>query len=251
MILRHSFQYRIGRYQLTINFWFLILFLLVQTGLNELGYWQLSRAQEKQVRLETLAENSNQSMDSLEQLERQSVEEFFRVKLDVELAVRKNILVENKIQNGDLGFHVLNLVQDVKTRKYVLINRGWIKGTANRSDLPAVKLPASYWQLQARLYPINQELLSDDAELEEIGDVVRIPVLDTSINEKLKKLFKVDIEPYLLRVDKQDKSALAVEWAWVSMSPEKHLGYAFQWFALALAFLIVSLFVLVKRVDSD
>ena len=248
--MRHSVQYKIGQYQLTINYWFLIVFLLVQTGLNELGYWQLSRAQEKQQRLELLAENENSVVKNLGSISEAEIRDFSKVEVEVELASRKSILVENKIQNGNLGYHVLNLVHEVESNKYILVNRGWVEGLANRSDVPKVDLPANYWQLKARFYPINSQVLSGDAEIEEYGNTIRIPVLDSSVLQGLEKLLSADIEPYGLRIDKQDTYALEVDWAWVSMAPEKHLGYAFQWFALSLAFLIVSLFVLVKRIPE-
>ena len=248
--MRHSVQYKIGQYQLTINYWFLIVFLLVQTGLNELGYWQLSRAQEKQQRLELLAENENSVVKNLGSISEAEIRDFSKVEVEVELASRKSILVENKIQNGNLGYHVLNLVHEVESNKYILVNRGWVEGLANRSDVPKVDLPANYWQLKARFYPINSQVLSGDAEIEEYGNTIRIPVLDSSVLQGLEKLLSADIEPYVLRIDKQDTYALEVDWAWVSMAPEKHLGYAFQWFALSLAFLIVSLFVLVKRIPE-
>lgn len=248
--MRHSVQYKIGQYQLTINYWFLIVFLLVQTGLNELGYWQLSRAQEKQQRLELLAENENSVVTNLGSISEAEISDFSKVELEVELASRKSILVENKIQNGNLGYHVLNLVHEVESNKYILVNRGWVEGLANRNDVPKVDLPANYWQLKARFYPINSQVLSGDAEIEEYGNTIRIPVLDSSVLQGLEKLLSADIEPYVLRIDKQDTYALEVDWAWVSMAPEKHLGYAFQWFALSLAFLIVSLFVLVKRIPE-
>ncbi len=248
--MRHSVQYKIGQYQLTINYWFLIVFLLVQTGLNELGYWQLSRAQEKQQRLELLAENENSVVKNLGSISETEIRDFSKVEVEVELASRKSILVENKIQNGNLGYHVLNLVHEVESNKYILVNRGWVEGLANRSDVPKVDLPANYWQLKARFYPINSQVLSGDAEIEEYGNTIRIPVLDSSVLQGLEKLLSADIEPYVLRIDKQDTYALEVDWAWVSMAPEKHLGYAFQWFALSLAFLIVSLFVLVKRIPE-
>lgn len=224
--------------------------MLVQTGLNELGYWQLSRAHEKQQRLEVLAGNENSIISNLTTISEEQISEFSRVELEVELVSRKNILIENKIQNGNLGYHVVNLVQDVESKNYLLVNRGWIEGLANRAELPMVDLPASYWQLNARIYPVNLQVLSGDAEIEEYGNSIRIPVLDASVTEGLEKLLSVDIEPYVLRIDHQDSYALDVDWAWVSMLPEKHLAYAFQWFALSLAFLIVSLFVLVKRIPK-
>ncbi|MBV1908623.1 MAG: SURF1 family protein [Kangiellaceae bacterium] len=247
--MRHSVQYKIGRYQLTVNFWFLIVFLLVQSALNELGFWQLSRAQEKQQRLHILKKQTDTKIVDLVHIKQGVVNNFSQVELDVELAERKNILVENKVQNGKLGYHVLNLVQETVSNKYLLVNRGWIEGRAKRSELPIVNLPSSDWRIYARLYPINQQMLSDDAEIEFKGNNIRVPVLDEHILKVLEKQLSVDIEPYLMRLNPDTEHVFEVNWAWVSMPPEKHLAYAFQWFALSLAFLIISLFVLIKKED--
>jgi len=250
-LLRHSIDYKFKQYRLTINFWFLIIFLLVQTGLNELGYWQLSRAQEKQARLEILKDNQEPVLTSLDQIDQSFIDNFGFVQLDLELIEQVNLLVENKIQNGELGYHVLNLMEDPSSRRYLLINRGWIDAKANRKDIPEIALPPSEWKIKARVYRINEQVLSSDAEIENYGKVIRLPVLDIHIKQLLEKRFNVPIEPYILRLAKENDAGFDVDWEWVNMSPEKHLGYAFQWFALSFAFLIVSLFALIKKEDKN
>ncbi len=245
--MRHSVEYKIGHYRLTINFWFLIIFLIIQTGLNELGFWQLSRAQEKQIRLEKLARSDLETVNNLNLVSQNLIDNFAKVELSVELSKRFNLLIENKIQNGKLGYHVLNLVEDLDSGRHVLINRGWIEGNADRTEIPLVKLPPSSWKINARLYQINKQVLSNDAEIENYGKILRLPVMDVHMLGLLEKQFNLEIEPYLLRLNKHNSDGFEVDWAWVSMSPQKHLGYAFQWFGLALAFLIISLFVLIKR----
>lgn len=249
--MRHSFEYKVGQYQLTINIWFLIIFLLVQTGLNELGFWQLSRAHEKQARLEKLANNNLPIIESLNSIEQNFIDNFGTVELQVELSKRINLLIENKIQNGKLGYHVLNLVEDIKSGRFVLVNRGWIAGKANRSDLPLVKLPPNDWSITAKVYQINKQILSSAAELENHGKVLRLPVMDVHMLSLLEERFGVTIEPYLLRLDKDVSNVFDIDWAWISMSPDKHLGYALQWFGLSLAFLIISLFVLIKKRNKE
>jgi len=245
--LKHSIEYKVGKYQLTINFWFFIIFLLVQTGLNELGFWQLARAQEKQVRLSKLAKQQLIEVKSLKNINSSMVDNFVKIDLQVTLKVHYNLLIENKIQNGNLGYHVLNLVEDNLSGKNLLVNRGWINGTAKRADIPRVDLPLSHWNVKGRIYQINPDILSKDAEIENHGDILRLPVLDTFMLSQLEEHFKLKIEPYLLRLDKNVTDTFEVDWAWISMTPEKHLGYAFQWFALSFAFLMISLFALVKK----
>ena len=250
LILRHSVDFKFKQYRLTINFWFLIIFLLIQTGLNELGYWQLSRAQEKQDRLEILSNNQEPVLTSLEPVDQTFIDNFGFVQLELELAEQVNLLIENKIQNGKLGYHVLNLVEDKASSRYILINRGWIDARANRKDIPVVNLPPNDWKVTARVYQINEQVLSSDAEIENYGKVIRLPVLDAHTKQQLEKRFNVIIEPYILRLDKGIVASFNVDWEWVNMTPEKHLGYAFQWFALSFAFLIISLFVLIKKEEQ-
>lgn len=245
--MKHSIQFNLGRYQLTINYWFLILFLLIQTGLNELGFWQLSRAQEKQQRINLLKRNDENRTVDLSRLSIDDINRFVRVEEQTLLFDRVNYLVENKIQNGELGYHVLNIVSDLSGDKYFLVNRGWIPGLANRTDLPRVKLPPSKWQLAGRTYPINLQVLSSSAEIENHGKISRLPVMDGHIHSMLEKQLGIKLEPFILRLDQDVKSTFAVDWSWIAMSPEKHLAYAFQWFALALAFLIISIAVLIKK----
>lgn len=249
--MQHSVEYKIGRYRLTINFWFLILFLLVQTGLNELGFWQLSRAQEKQQRLKKLADDELSELTSLEPVDQTVIDNFGKLKLEVRLAEKVNLLVENKIQGGELGYHVLNLVQELDSGRFLLINRGWIGAKADRNQLPLVKLPRADWKVVGRVYQINKQILSGDAELESHGKILRLPVLDVHMLSLLEKRFGISIEPYLLRLDENVMDSFEVDWTWVSMSPDKHLGYAFQWFGLSLAFLIISLFVLIKKEPEE
>lgn len=250
-LLRHSIEYKIGRYRITINFWFLIIFLLVQTGLNELGYWQLSRAQEKQQRLNILNQPNQQAMTQIATISDEAIRNFEPIELPVELELDINLLLENKIQNGELGYHVLNLVREPTSGKAFLVNRGWIAGRAHRDDLPSIDLPLHQWQIKGRLYPINPQVLSADATIESHGNLLRLPVLDSFILSKLEERLGKDIEPYLVRLDSEVNGTFSVDWAWVSMPPEKHLAYAFQWFGLAFTFLIVSLIVLIKKEKTE
>ncbi len=243
----HSIEYNIGRYHLSINFWFLIVFLIVQTGLNELGFWQISRAQEKQLFLDKINRQDEHKNISLDQITQADIENFTRVKLQVTSDFNRPILLENVIQNGELGYQVLSLVTDKSSHKRLLVNRGWINAKANRSEVPNIKATALDWEVSGRLFPIHSEVLSGKAEIEFFPNLVRIPVLDQSIVMLLEKEFNSKIEPYVVRLDEQSDGHFDIAWNWVSMSPEKHLGYAFQWFGLSFAFLIASLFALIKK----
>ena len=246
--LKHAIVYTFGRYQIRINFWYLIIFLIVQTLLNELGFWQLSRAKAKQTRIVQLEKGSQSILTSLENISTEQIEQFQSVELDLELVGYNSFLLDNKISNKRPGYHVLNVATDPLSGKYLLVNRGWIFAGADRNKLPQVDLPGANWQVSARIYPIAQEAISTaSAEIEESRDLSRLPVLDLKVLAQIEEKLDLKLEPYLLRLNEGSSAAYETNWVWTNMSPQKHLAYAIQWFALALAFLIVSLVVCIKK----
>ena len=42
-----------------------------------------------------------------------------------------------------------------------------------------------------------------------------------------------EVFPYVLRLDRESPAALTVDWRVVNVQPDKHTGYAVQWFAMA------------------
>lgn len=244
----HSVEYSLGRYRIRINIWYLIIFLLAQTVLNELGYWQLQRAKEKQLRLEQVEIGGSSSVTELEALTPEQIQQFQSVTLNLSLASNKIVLLDNKIKQKKPGYHVYQLAYSASSDRYVLVNRGWIYAGEARENLPKITLPPQDWQVSARIYPLAQESLSTkQAKIEYFPGYMRLPVLDHRILTSLDEYFGVKIEPYILRIDRDDEMALEVNWMWTNMPVEKHLAYAVQWFALALALLVISLIAAIKR----
>lgn len=244
----HAIEYSVGRYRIRINIWFLIIFLLVQTLLNELGFWQLERAKEKQLRIVQLAKGSDSVVTDISQISAEKVEQFQTVELALEPLKSVVLLLDNKINNKRPGYHVINIAKEVHSGKYLLVNRGWLFAGLDRNQFPEIEMPAQNWQVKARVYPIVDAAISTtSAEIEFSGDRLRLPVLDQKIKTELEAKLKLPLESYLLRLTPESEGALKIDWVWTNMSPEKHLGYAFQWFALAFTFLIISVFVSIKK----
>lgn len=54
---------------------------------------------------------------------------------------------------------------------------------------------------------------------------------------------------HVLAIDPHSRYGYRREWQIVPFSPERHLGYAVQWFALACALLVIYLVVNFKRIE--
>jgi len=246
--LKSTVEYSIGKYQIRINIWLLILFLIMQTILNELGFWQLNRAKEKQIRLYQIEQGGKQSLKDLSQVGAKNLEQFQQLELSLETQSDVGIFVDNKTHNKAPGYHLLTLVKDKASNKLVLVNRGWIFGGGDRNVLPKFDRTSYDWRVKGRLYPVTDApstALAGKTEFK--SDGIRIPFVSTETLKDLEKEFNLSIEPYLIRLDKDNEFALEVDWQWTNMPVEKHLAYAIQWFGLALALLVISFIVAVKK----
>ena len=246
--MKHTIRYSFGRYEIRVNLWYLMIFLVFQTLLNELGFWQLNRAKQKQYRIAQLERGSQSVVTDLSTITQQQIAQFQSVDLLSELVGYHILLLDNKIDNKRPGYHVLHVAKDKLSGKQFLVNRGWVYAGHDREQFPDIDLPNSPWQVSARIYPVAAEAISTaSAAIEDSRDFIRLPVLDQKTLAEIESRLKVTLEPYVLRLNEGSESALKINWMWTNMPPEKHLAYAVQWFALALALLIVSLIVCIKK----
>jgi surfeit locus 1 family protein len=252
MLFKHSIDYSIGQYSIRINLWLMMIFLLLQTLLNSLGFWQMDRSKEKRERIMQLEKGSQNPLQSLTRISSADLEAFKAVELELETNYPWTLLLENQIKNKAHGYHVLNMVTDKKSGKQLLVNRGWVFGGNDRNRLPKVEEPPADWLVKARLYPLVESVkFSQDAEIERIGSVLRLPKLDQTILQQLNRDYGLSLENYVLRLTGNDTQAsLNTGWVWTNMPPEKHLAYAFQWFGLALTLFLVSFFACIKKVSQ-
>ena len=85
--------------------------------------------------------------------------------------------------------------------------------------------------------------------LQSIEDRVLVQSLDITA---LGRVRGMDLLPYALVIDDGQAGGLIYDWSpRPEMGPEKHLGYAVQWFGLAVALLIIYLGVNTRRDDGD
>ena len=206
-----------------------------------LGFWQLDRKQQKESRLENITVATQSDILKLEDII-SAPEDFvdFQVKVSG-VALDKLIFVDNKIVDGQIGFHVLQALQTDYGK--VIVNLGWKKGDTDRNRLPEVEA------LQGEL-TINTILAfpTDNVFIEETNTNYGVfPVLLQQIDlREIALHLGSDILPFVLQASPDSQSGFVRDWQAVVMPPEKHLGYAIQWFGLAIAALTIYLLSLGK-----
>ena len=227
-----------------------IVFLLILPILLKLGFWQLDRAEEKR-NLISLFKQQNESgplkisgdinLDISQNYRKATVEGRFDNK--------KIIFVDNKIHQGNTGVYVVTPFKIKDTNYHVLVNRGWTAMNKNRKNLPDIITDASLINLSGKIKFINKKPFT-------VGDQYQSnkgwPALVQWINiEDIEKKSELKLLPYILLLDEDEKNGYVREWKPVVMQPEKSTSYAVQWFALALALVVIYIVVNLKNIKGE
>lgn len=216
----------------------LVAFLAIVIMLS-LGFWQLDRKVQKEARLASVEiAKQSASIDLAEAFSDTLNYQDYVVSTEGKV-LNKYFYIDNKLVNSKPGFYVL--VPFSTNFGVVMVNLGWLPATGVRSDLPNFTLP-SMDNVQGLLYlPLNNSLISETNN--QYGEY---PVLLQQVDlDEISKHLNIDILPGVLRLLPSD-SEFVREWKAVTMSPDKHLGYAVQWFGLAIAALTVYLLSMLK-----
>jgi cytochrome oxidase assembly protein ShyY1 len=218
-----------------------VLFVVtVALGLVKLGLWQLDRAEQKRQYLNRVTERIALPHHKIERLFGQvsDVDDLsqYPVVATGYLQHQYTFLLDNVTHMRRVGYQVIVplLIDDV-SGQLILVNLGWVESTGFREQLPKLSqwrgklaLKGSLHQPKANPYAFNTVNNSDwpqvigQLELDKMAKLLRVKVVNATIF------------PAILRLEPSSELGYQKKWLWVNMSVEKHLGYAMQWFALAV-----------------
>jgi cytochrome oxidase assembly protein ShyY1 len=218
----------------------LVFSLLMLPLLLCLGVWQLDRAAEKQQIVDHHAINQQlPSVTSAEELVADRDHQYRLAWLRATVDNQRVIILDNRVKNGRPGYEILQAVTVLGLTEKVLINRGWIEASLDRNILPSISPIEGEVQLRGYLYrALKGGYRLDDG----IGRVQDWPSRVGWITvERAEELFGESFLPYQLRLDQDSIGALKTGWTTVAVKPEKHVGYAVQWFAMAITLLIMTI----------
>lgn len=219
------------------NWKVILMCLLTLPALLALGFWQLDRAEEKRQRQAALEQAQAQAPASLNAENAQALPVYRRVLVEGRYLEDRNWLLDNQQRNGQVGYDVITPFE-LNDGSILLVNRGWIAGGTSREERPDPPVPASEVTLFAQwLSPSDHPLL--DGESKEAGWPKVILAVDP---EPMAEHLGRPVLNRYARLDEGSPGALLIDWPELEVSAAKHMGYAFQWFAMALAVVVWFLF---------
>lgn len=208
-----------------------------------LGFWQLDRAagkEETQARFEAA-----RGIVLDETALGGAPPEFARIAIGGRYDAARQFLQDNRTYRGRAGYHVLTPFRTAR-HGAVLVNRGWVPADPDRTTLPAVDPPRGELRLRGTVRLPREDLFV-------LGDtgyagsgwprVVQRVELDA-----MRSYLGYPLAEWLVALDPAASHGYVRDWtAAPGLTPERHRGYAFQWFALAVALLVIWVAVNLKR----
>ncbi len=226
-----------------------LLAVLLMPLVVSLGFWQLDRADEKR-QLQALFEQRQLAGPvAIESIDGRADLRYQPVTLRGTFINEKQLLLDNRIYQGRFGYEIITPFRLVDSETVVLVNRGWLEGDISRRSLPAIKAISGEVALGAEVYVPQGEvmLLADES-------ATGWPRVMQSLDiESLQQEFGKQLFPYSVRIKQISAASYTPNWVVVNLQPEKHTGYAVQWFAMAVTLLIIgvlantNLWSLIKR----
>lgn len=138
------------------------------------------------------------------------------------------VYIDNRIHRGTPGYHIVMPLRLEGTERRVLVNRGWAARPALRSELPAVKTPIG------PVAVTGTAVVPQPAPFERMDAVVEGRIVQNLTIPRYTSMTPIAVQPFVLRQDSAMDDGLVRAWPAADFGIEKHYGYAFQWFALAV-----------------
>ena len=226
--------------------WWLLAILLA-SGLARLGFWQYGRAAEKRVQIEqadvALADRTPVSLLSPSDAPYEWAEGSGR------FAEAPIVLLDNQQREGRVGVQVYGVfLPDEMPDKRMLVDLGWLPMDGQR-QWPSVAVPSGPQTIRGmRTKPPSPgiQLGAAGGYLEKRGNAWLVVQLDmNAIGAELG----ASVWPQVLRLDPAVKVGYERDLQVLTntLTPEKHLGYAVQWWGLALTVLVIALVLTIRR----
>lgn len=209
------------------------IFLLVTLFIN-LAMWQTKRAEEK-----AQTEQQYQSATTVPfAIALAGKKRFAHIDVNGRYDPVRHILLDNQIWNGRSGVHVFTPFYTLDGVA-ILVNRGWLPLVADRQTLPDITTTEDQTILSGMLntLPVPGRILGEADKL----NPDHWPQLVTYLNlENISKLLDAPLENWVIQLSDSDQTGFeGRDWKPVFISSNRHKAYAFQWYALSTAGIVL------------
>ena len=220
-----------------------ILILATMAFLASLGFWQLDRADQKRT-IEASIQKANTGVVELIVNQNELLnKEYYEVRLQGSYVSDKQFIYDNQIVDQASGYYVLTPFVLTGQSNAIMINRGFIPWNGRRDQLDDIAVDSTSREIKIQVSrPIKRiELKTSDISNQ---FPVLIQAIDFDVIEEISSTSFVDVIGLL---DPSSDDGFVRKWEPYTGSIEKHIGYAIQWFLMALVLGIIGIRIGLKQ----
>ena len=226
---------------------------LILPALLALGFWQLDRADQKRTMLaDILQRQAAEPLKLNKHKETMQVDHeilWHRVVANGQFDEDVQILLDNQVLHGRAGYFVYTPYQLAGDNSWFLVNRGWVPAGDDRTRIPALHRTSGQVLILGSLKKVPKTgLMLKDATSEQMYQgVYRLQEINP---EKIETMINRKLEHLIIRLEPDSDYGYIRDWPAPNSGIATHLGYAFQWFALAITLVIIYIVVNLKKIDE-
>jgi surfeit locus 1 family protein len=210
-------------------------------------FWQLSRGREKdRIVDEVLAANAAAAMVLGDAPVSEAQARFRRVVATGRFEPSALVLADNQVHHRVAGYHVYMPMRLAGSQRSVLVKRGWIAAGPDRATLPPIQTPAGEVRIEGIALPANRRFL-------ELSSSAREGVVWQNVTvERFAAVHPMPLQPFVVEQHHGTPSdGLVRRWRGPESGSAKHYGYAFQWAALSILILFLTVYFHVRRTRPE
>jgi cytochrome oxidase assembly protein ShyY1 len=223
------------------TFWFAwALALVAIAGFARLGFWQYGRMQEKQAMLADVGRVLRAPPVAIDAA---GIREMAWVEGEATVDAR-TLLLDNQMRDGKPGVHVYCIARSGVADR--LIDLGWLAVKPDRT-MPDAACPAGPLHVRGLMTALPSSGLQVGVPMQQIGGTRWL--MARADVDAIRAALHIDVPARVIRLDPKLPVGYARDLDVLpnTLPPERHLGYAVQWWALSLAVFITALVLSIRK----
>jgi surfeit locus 1 family protein len=217
----------------------------------KLGFWQYHKAILKQEIQARSTQQSARIPDLANYLSDPLQLKYYKVVVYGAFETRYQFLLDNQVENGQAGFHVVTPFRIAGTKKYVLVNRGWIAGFAEHGKLPEFETPGQQLEIIGIVWQPSDKIFTLERVPETSTEKNWSPVWQHLDMKKFQAESSLPVLPAIVKMDPTSpQGGFVRNWQVPAERIVTHLGYAYQWFGFALAASLIYLYLGFRKLEQ-
>jgi len=222
-----------------------IVTLLIVYAMVTLGQWQYEKGEYISNQQDKINERRHLLPVGIEELPLAQEDRIFvPVMVSGSFDTERHFYFDNRIVNGVAGYDIFTPFR-MDDGNVILVNRGWLKQGRTRQDLPEFETVSSRVRLRALMDrpPSKDFLLAENVH----GNLSWPMVLQYVDTQEISGMLGYEVMPMVLRLDKDADHGFYREIPVLKLDSAKNTGYAFQWYAMLAALLVIYIAVNTKK----